>query len=198
MNLTNYYKPLPDIGLFGKTRSGKDTIYNALDFMGFDCERVAFGDIMKERFFQTFPHIPKEPKPIAQQIAYGEAMRTIDTHVWVKPTMNRVKLRSDILAQAGLRVPTFVYTDIRNSFEYDAVKNTGAVMVKVEATEELRAFRMAKLGEKPSEEIFNAPTEVALDSFEYDYVIYNNGDMEDLSKQIHELIYQIQLKRGNE
>lgn len=197
MNLNDFYKPLPDIGIFAKTRSGKDEIFKILQHMGFNVERVAFGDIMKERFFETFPHIPKEPKPIEQQIAYGEAMRQIDTHVWVRPTMNRKQMRADLLSQAGLKVPSFVYTDIRNMYEYNAVKQTGAIMLKVEADTSVRVSRMIELGETPSEFINNSPTEKLVDTFEYDYRITNNGTREDLEKAVTELIFQIQQKRND-
>lgn len=198
MNLNDFYKPLPDIGIFAKTRSGKDEIFKILYGMGFHVERVAFGDVMKERFFETFPHIPREPKPIEQQIAYGEAMRQIDTHVWVRPTMNRKQMRADLLSQAGLKVPTFVYTDIRNMYEYEAVKQTGAIMLKVEADTSVRVSRMLELGETPSEFINNSPTERLVDTFEYDYRITNNGTRKELEQTVTDLVFQIQQKRNDD
>jgi hypothetical protein len=198
MSFKQFYRPLPDIGIFAKTRSGKDEVFKILDRLGFDVERVAFGDVMKERFHQTFPHIPQHPKPIQELITYGEAMRQIDTHVWVTPTMNRVQLRRDILAQAGLQIPTFVYTDIRNVYEYEAVKSTGAIMVKVHADEEIRAHRMLTLGETPSAELFNAPTELAMDNFKADFTVTNNGTIEDLEKEVTELIFSIHRKRNEQ
>jgi dephospho-CoA kinase len=197
MSLSQFYKPLPDIGLFAKTRSGKDEVFNVIKRMGFNAERVAFGDVMKEKFHETFPLIPKDPKPTRQLITFGQAMRSIDNDVWVRPTLNRKKLRADVLAQASLPVPTFVFTDIRQPNEYEAVKSSGAVMVRVEADEKLRAIRMLNLGEKPSPELFNAPTESFIDTFEADYVIYNNGSISDLEKQVTELIFKIQEKRND-
>jgi hypothetical protein len=196
LSIEQFYKRLPDLGFFAKTRSGKDEVFKVLERMGFEVERVAFGDIMKERFHQSFPHIPKDPKPIQELITYGEAMRQIDSHVWVRPTMNRVRLRKDILSQAGLPVPTFVYTDIRNIYEYEAVKNSGALMIKIEAKEEVRARRMLQLGEKPSPEIFNAPTEKAMDNFKADLVIHNDGTLKDLEREATELIFSIQAKQA--
>jgi len=196
--LSQFYKPLPDIGLFAKMRSGKDEIFKILDHMGFDIERVAFGDVIKESFHEQFPTIPKEPKPTSQLISYGQAMREVDADVWVRPAMNIKRMRSDILAQAGLPVPSFVFTDIRQPNEYQAVKNSGAFMVKVEAPLELRVIRMLNLGEKVTPDMFEAPTERYLDSFEYDYVIYNNGTMEQLEKQVAEMLFKIQEKRNDE
>jgi hypothetical protein len=197
LTLNQFYRPLPDIGLFAKMRSGKDEVFKILDKMGFDVERVAFGDVLKESFFERFPHIPKEPKPTDKLIAYGQALREIDPDVWVRPTMNRVQLRKDILAQAGLRVPSMVYTDIRQPNEYDAVKGSGAFMVRVEAPLEQRVMRMIQLGEKPTLEVLEAPTEKYLESFEADFVIYNDGDYSNLEKQVVEMIFKIQEKRND-
>lgn len=195
--MSQFYKPLPDIGLFAKMRSGKDEVFKILDRMGFDVERVAFGDVLKESFHERFPTIPKEPKPTDKLIAYGQALREIDPDVWVRPTMNRVQLRKDILSQAGLRVPSMVYTDIRQPNEYDAVKGSGAFMVRVEAPLEQRVMRMLKLGEKPTLEVLEAPTEKYLESFEADFVIYNDGDYSNLEKQVTEMIFKIQEKRND-
>lgn len=195
--MSQFYKPLPDIGLFAKMRSGKDEVFKILDRMGFDVERVAFGDVMKESFYERFPHIPKDPKPIDLLQKYGQAMREIDPDVWVRPTMNRKQLKADILAQAGLMVPSFVFTDIRQPNEYQAVKDSGAFMVKVEAPLELRVKRMLELGETVTPEVLEAPTERYIDTFESDFVIYNDGTIEDLEKQVTEMIYKIQEKRND-
>lgn len=194
--MSQFYKPLPDIGLFAKMRSGKDEVFKILERMGFDVERVAFGDVMKESFFERFPHIPKEPKPTKLLQQYGQAMREIDPDVWVRPTMNRKQLRADILSNAGLKVPTFVFTDIRQPNEYQAVKDSGAFMVKIETPLELRVKRMLELGETVTPEVLEAPTELYIDTFEPDFVIYNDGTLEDLQKQVIEMIYKIQEKRN--
>lgn len=197
MSLSQFYRPLPDIGLFAKMRSGKDEVFKILDRMGFDVERVAFGDVMKESFFENFPNIPKEPKPTLQLIAYGQAMREIDQDVWVRPTMSRVQMRKNSLTRANLQVPSFVYTDIRQPNEYQAVKDSGAFMVKIETPLELRVKRMLELGETVTPEVLEAPTERYIDTFESDFVIYNDGTIEDLQKQVTEMIYKIQ-EKGND
>jgi dephospho-CoA kinase len=198
MSLEQFYKPLPDIGLFAEMRSGKDEVYKILEKMGYKVERVAFGDIMKESFHQRFPNIPKIPKPIKQLQHYGEAMRAIDPYVWVRPTMARTRVRADILAQAGLDTPTFVFTDIRNIYEYQAVKDSGAFMVRIKAPLEVRVKRMLELGETVSPEILNAPTETVIETFEADYVLHNDGTYNDLEKAVTEMIFKIQEKRMSE
>ncbi|WYD68267.1 hypothetical protein [Bacillus phage PK1] len=196
ISLNQFLKPLPNIALFAKTRSGKDEVYNVLNRMGWDVERYAFGDAMKEKFYSIFPDMPREPKPTIAMIEFGEAMRRIDPFVWVKPTMNKMSVRKYELAQAGLNVPSFVITDVRNWEEYNACKNAGFTMVKVWASEETRIRRMEALGEKVNRGVLDAPTEKRMDQFSYDFVVENDTDDYDtLVSNVTELIYQIQSRR---
>ncbi|WP_144498213.1 hypothetical protein [Bacillus paralicheniformis] len=197
ISLTQYLQPLPNIALFAKTRSGKDEVFKILKEIGWDVERYAFGDAMKEKFYEIFPDIPREPKPIKAMIDFGEAMRKIDPYVWVKPTMNIMKRRKYELAQAGLQVPSFVVTDVRNWEEYRACKDAGFTMVKVWSSEKTRINRMRALGEEVSRKILDAPTEKRMDQFNYDFVIENDtDDLDTLANNVVELVYQIQSKRG--
>lgn len=196
ISLKQFLKPLPNIALFAKTRSGKDEVYNVLKRMGWNVERYAFGDAMKEKFYSVFPDMPREPKPTKAMIEFGEAMRKIDPFVWVKPTMNKMNTRKYELAQAGLNVPSFVITDVRNWEEYNTCKNAGFTMVKVLASEETRIRRMETLGEEVSRSILDAPTEKRMDQFSYDFVVENDTDDYDtLVSNVTELIYQIQSQR---
>jgi dephospho-CoA kinase len=196
LSLSKFFEPLPNIALTAKMRAGKDEVFKILAEMGFDVERVAFGDAMKEHFFKTFPNIPREPKPIKQLQQYGQSMRAIYENVWVDKAMAYIERRTQELAQAGLRVPTFVFTDVRQPNEYKAVREAGFIVVRIEASEEVRIKRMLELGEEVSEEILNAETERYIDTYDVDYVVYNNGTREDLVREVTELVYKIQSRKG--
>lgn len=198
LSLEKFLKPLPNIALTAKMRAGKDEVFKIIDSMGFDVERVAFGDFMKKHFFETFPHIPKEPKPIRLLQKYGQYMRDIYENVWVDKAMQYMEKRKEELSRAGLRVPSFIVTDVRQPNEYEAVRKAGFIVVRIEAPLEKRIERMIALGETVSPEILNAETEQHIDKFQVDYVLYNDGTKEELKRQVIELIYQIQLKELNE
>lgn len=196
LSLSEFFKPLPNIALTAKMRAGKDEVYKIIESMGFDVERVAFGDFMKKHFFETFPNIPREPKPIGLLQKYGQSMRAIYNNVWVDKAMAYMEKRSEELSRAGLRVPTFIVTDVRQPNEYEAVRNAGFVVVRIEAPEELRVQRMLALGETVSQEILNAETEQHIDTFVVDYVIHNDGSLDDLKREVISLIYKIQQEKG--
>lgn len=181
---------LPNIGLIGKTRSGKDEIYKTLESMGFNVERIAFGDTMKEHFFKCFPHIPKEPKPIELLQQYGQAMREIDEDVWVKPVMEYIRQQKKLRKVMGLEVPAFVFTDIRQPNEYKTVASMeNTVLIKVKSSLENRVERMKALGETPTKEVLEAPTEKIIDKLDADIVLFNNGSLKQLRKQVEKLVY---------
>jgi hypothetical protein len=201
MSLQDFYKPLPNIAFFAKMRAGKDTAFEIIDEMGFDCERIAFGDVLRDRFHETFPWIPREPKPVEHYQKYGQAMREIDPDVWVHPTMARMQVRKDLLTQAGLQVPSFIATDVRQPNELEALKKAGFVVVYIHAHENVRIDRMIQCGQTVTRKILDAPTEMYIDEWlaqeEADHVVTNNGDRAQFEKNITELIYKIQAEKGN-
>lgn len=192
LSINEFYKPLPDIALFAEMRSGKDEFFKILQELGFDVQRVAYGDMMKVKFFEMFPHIPHEPKPIKEIIHFGQSMRVIDPDIWVKLAIGQLKMNRRFIEGAGLKHSTAVFTDVRQLNEYNACKALGCVMVKLEASKEVRVQRMLSAGETVSEEILNASTETVLQSFPYDFKVTNNGTREELMKEVVELVYKIQ------
>lgn len=191
LSVSEFYKPLPDIVVFGKMRSGKDEFCKIVQTLGFDVQRVAFGDPMKVKFFEMFPHIPQEPKPIKDIIHFGQSMRVIDPDIWVKLTIGQLKMNRRFIEGANLEPTPAIFTDVRQHNEYDACKQLGAVMVKLEVPEHIRVERMLKAGETVSEGILTASTETKLELFPYDYKITNNGSRDDFTREIVELIYKI-------
>jgi hypothetical protein len=200
MSLSEFYKPLPNIAFFAKMRAGKDEAFKILDEFGFDVERLAFGDVMKERFHEVFPWIPREPKPIGLYQKFGQMMRELDPDVWVRPTMARMQVRKDLLTQAGLLVPSFVATDVRQPNELEALEKAGFTIVYIHAHENVRVERMIKAGEQVGRGILDAPTEMHIDDWlaqeRAHYVVTNNGDRENFEKNLTELIYKIQSEKG--
>lgn len=188
---------LPNIALVAPMRAGKDEFFLVLEELGFPVKRIAFGDAMKGMFRNTYPWIPTEPKPIELLQKFGQSLRSIDEDVFVKPTMSKLWFDQQLCKGQALELPTYVFTDVRQPNEFQAVRDAGFVTVRLEASEEVRIKRMLAQGEKVSKEILNAPTEQFLKSFNCDYTISNNGTREEFKKNIIELIYKIQSREVN-
>ena len=193
MNNLRFDKLGFDIALTGEMRSGKDTVYQILTEFGYRVHRVAFGDMLKTKFHNTFQDIPWDPKPIQHYIDYGQAMRAIDEDVWVKALDERVRY----IKSTQLITPNIVITDVRQPNEFEYARKNGFVIVKVEASPQLRVHRMKSLGEEFNPDLFIQPTELHMQTQRVDYVLPNHTvDREELKTSIERLIRKIREDRG--
>ncbi len=157
----------------GKQYSGKDTAAKIMLEKMPEYRRCAMGDIIKLTYGRqkglTYDEIEKN-KAIYRQdlINLGNWGREQSPDYWLEK----------IIEQEG----NIIVTDVRVQHEYDVFKAAGAITIRVEASRETRAKRGQLIGE-------NDITEVGLDNVkDWDYVIDNNGDYENLTRQVEKII----------
>lgn len=160
----------------GKQFSGKDTAAKILLEAMPDYRRCAMGDIIKLTYGKekglTYEEIEKN-KPMYRQdlINLGNWGRAQNPDYWL----------NKIVEQEG----NIVVTDVRVEHEYEVFKAAGAISIRVEATRETRSKRGELVGETDI-------TEVGLDHVKnWDYVIDNNSDYENLKTQVNKIIEKI-------
>ena len=161
----------------GKQFSGKDTAAKIMLEKMPEYRRCAMGDIIKLTYGKekglTYEEIEKN-KPIYRQdlINLGNWGRAQDPDYWLKK----------IIEQDG----NIIVTDVRVPHEYEVFKNAGAIAIRVEASRENRIQRGGELiGE-------NDITETGLDNIkDWDYIIDNNSDYDNLKKQVLKIIKSI-------
>lgn len=160
----------------GKQFSGKDTAAKILLEAMPDYRRCAMGDIIKLTYGKekglTYDEIEKN-KPMYRQdlINLGNWGRAQNPDYWL----------NKIVEQEG----NIVVTDVRVEHEYEVFKAAGAISIRVEATRETRSKRGELVGETDV-------TEVGLDHVKnWDYVIDNNSDYENLKIQVNKIIEKI-------
>ena len=160
----------------GKQFSGKDTAAKILLEAMPDYRRCAMGDIIKLTYGKekglTYEEIEKN-KPMYRQdlINLGNWGRAQNPDYWL----------NKIVEQEG----NIVVTDVRVEHEYEVFKAAGAISIRVEATRETRSKRGELVGETDI-------TEVGLDHVKnWDYVIDNNSDYENLKIQVDKIIEKI-------
>ncbi len=141
-----------------------------------DFKRCAMGDIIKITYGKekglTYEEIEKN-KPLYRQdlINLGNWGRAQSPDYWL----------NKIIEQDG----NIIVTDVRVPHEYEVFKNAGAISIRVEASRETRASRGELIGETDI-------TEVGLDHInDWDYVIDNNGDYENLIRQVNKIIEKL-------
>ena len=160
----------------GKQYSGKDTAAKILLEAMPDFRRCAMGDIIKLTYGAqnglTYDET-EQNKAIYRQglIDLGNWGRSQSPDYWL----------NKIVEQEG----NIVVTDVRVPHEYEVFRRAGAIAIRVEATRETRASRGQLVGETDI-------TEVGLDNVtDWDYVIDNNSDYENLKKQVQKIVEEI-------
>lgn len=157
----------------GKQYSGKDTAAKIMLEKMPDYRRCAMGDIIKLTYGKqkglTYEEIEKNKAVYRQDL--------IDLGNWGRAQSQDYWLEK-IIEQEG----NIIVTDVRVQHEYDVFKAAGAITIRVEATRETRSKRGELVGETDI-------TEIGLDNIkDWDFVIDNNGDYENLVSQVNKII----------
>jgi phosphomevalonate kinase len=177
----------PGIGISGKAKSGKDLLCKMLlERLGPEWRREAFADALKVEWYKQvvgetctsakiiIEHVNREKEEwgvVRQQlIDLGQARRAEDPLYWVK----RVNLQ-----------PGCIITDVRFGNEFQALKDKGFLMVRIECTPETLASR----GQFPIDD----PSECELDGRDdWDIVVNNNGPAGVLETAADEIVKSVQ------
>lgn len=166
------------IALFGKMRSGKDTVGKMLiEELGF--KRYAFGDGIGAIIAEYFPQDWAKGKPRGHYQLIGQTFRQLDEEVWINYLLNKVE------QDGATRV---VVTDGRQQNESKRLKEEGYVIVKVEAPEEIRIKRILESGDTWTPEQLNHETELQVDLITDCITIRNDRDLAYLRKQVEALV----------
>ncbi len=160
----------------GKQYSGKDTAAKIMLEKMPDYRRCAMGDIIKLTYGKqkglTYEEIEKNKAVYRQDL--------IDLGNWGRAQSQDYWLEK-IIEQEG----NIIVTDVRVQHEYDVFKAAGAITIRVEATRETRSKRGELVGETDI-------TEIGLDNIkDWDFVIDNNGDYENLVSQVNKIIEKL-------
>ena len=172
------------IAITGTMRSGKDTVADILQEQsetGFTVYRFADGitDIIQ----QYFPLAAQSGKPRQHYQVIGQSLRQLDENVWVKA-----------LHRKRQYVPLYenqLITDLRQPNEVMYCKQHGFKVIKVVADETVRQQRAELAGDVWDCSSMQHPTEIAVESIAPDYLIENNGSMDELVAKVTAVYQQI-------
>lgn len=180
------------IALFGKMRSGKDTVAKILT-QEYGFKDFAFAQGIGEIIVKYFPTALSYGKPRQHYQHIGQSMRELDQDVWVKYLLKRVlHYKMDIrlsVENKNKRIPfRVVVTDGRQQNEAERLREEGYLIVKVEAPEDIRIDRMVQAGDVFTDELLTHETEKQVDLINADITILNDGTLEDLRLKVKDLI----------
>jgi hypothetical protein len=187
-----------NLALMGKARSGKDTVAARLT-VEHGYERVAFADPLKDMALSINPIVasdgigPFRLKPLVAAYGWerakdeytevrrilqtvGQSIRSYDPDYWVNVAMRTITERT-----LTKRAPVVV-TDVRYPNEAEALRVRGFILVRV-----VRPGRPDAL--TPAEQAASAHTsEVALDDWTPDVLIFNGGSLAELDQRVDALM----------
>ena len=174
------------VALFGKMRSGKNTVADTL-IIGLGFKEFAFGTGIGNIIKEYFPQELAKGKPRRHYQHIGQELRKLDEDVWINYLLKSVE-------ESGADL--VVVTDGRQENEAKRLREEGFTIIKVECPEELRIQRIKDSGDVFRPEQLLHETELAVDRVEADYVITNGGTLEDLAQQVLTLFMHLAKKDG--
>jgi len=183
-------------GFSGKMRSGKDTgadyVISRLTQFGLDTERLAFADTLKRigSYIQQECGFPVERDRELYQWLGTDYGRKRNNNVWVDALERKI----ETLETEG-DTDAIVITDVRFPNEVEMLHRHGFTLVRVAANTSLRLFR----GADP--DCLEHLSEIALDELDkrqtFDWMIQNEGSLEDYKKVLDAVIAREQLEGNN-
>ncbi|WJX07947.1 hypothetical protein QTA68_11745 [Bacillus cereus] len=182
------------IAITGKARSGK-TELSHYAWMLYGFKEFDFSAVLKDEFHRLFPHIPRDPKPRAYYQKFGQWLREIDPDIWVKLTMGKVHeyCFEDSLNKVNHK-PKVLVNGVRQPNEYQRLKDEGFIIIRVNASDDLRIGRARNVGDVFTEADLGHETESHIDTFEVDYEINNDWNLVQLYNQFDVIMKDIGMK----
>ncbi|WP_246029164.1 adenylate kinase [Paenibacillus humicus] len=186
---------LPNIGICGHLRSGKD-LAGAYLAERYGYTRFAFGDEMKRLAHEIFDDTPAYPKPRELYQWFGETMRQRDPDVWVRKCLEEIRAYTEAFGLGAFipgSAPPAVITDLRLPTEFSTLRSAGYVIIRIAAPEALRIQRAITASDTFNLRDLTHQTESHIDSFAVDYEIENSATPADLYAQIDAIIGELKL-----
>ena len=133
------------------------------------------------------------PRKLMQLLGTEAGREIIHPNIWVNALFADYKGKylgatDDMKEPVEMCFPNWIITDVRFPNEAKAIKDRGGIVIRVERKPFNRAGGMEgnKQFSKQIEEDTH-PSETALDGYEFDAVIDNNGSIEDLIEKVKQL-----------
>lgn len=130
------------------------------------------------------------PRKLLQLLGTECGREIIHPNIWVNALFANYNLTTVIGSEGIIKEhhPNWIITDVRFPNEAQAIKDRGGIVIRVERKPFNRAGGMEgnkQFSEQIKEDTH--PSETALDDYEFDHVIDNNGSIEDLIEKVKQL-----------
>jgi hypothetical protein len=133
-----------------------------------------------------FSMMPMTYREFLQKLGTDAIRNGLHSETWVNALFadyykSRIKYYVEDVSEYKMELPNWIITDLRFSNEFEAVKKHGGICIRVERRD---------FNEVPN---WNHPSETALDSYNFDYVLDNFGTIEDLVVEVEKMLKHFKL-----
>ena len=177
------------LAITGKLGAGKDVAVDYLVAM-YEFFPFTFSAKGKALFYELFPELRGDAKQRQPMRDFIHGITELNVpgaeNVWIDYLFRRIKEHEKLRC---CRPSNVLITDMRNRpEEYFRAKAEGFKILRITAPDELRIERAKRRGDVFHADDLNHPTETALDGFEVDYEIVNDGSLDDLYARLDEIM----------
>jgi len=178
------------LAITGKARSGKDTVANCVQAAFHDVFKLSLGDAIRQ--VRDVIYGPTDDKDRPALVMIGQNLRKGDPNVWIKAWLRQA---IDLIKLGSLR--KIVCADVRQPNEFSFFASLGALIVKMEADEELRIKKIKEVdGERATDpKLLNDETESYVDTFETGITLFNDYTV-DFADEIYNKLIPVLRERG--
>lgn len=178
------------IALFGKMRSGKDTVADIL-VNEYNFTKISFGEGIRKIIEEFFPESLSKGKPRHHYQFIGQELRKLNKDVWINNMLKRAEnIRIQNLIYTG-NSTDFVVADGRQLNEAERLREEGYTIILVVADEITRIERMEKLNDDYTLDMLRHETEQQVDLIEPDYVLLNTDSVDGLKRRIKDILHEL-------
>lgn len=176
----NWSKGTRILAIMGKMGSGKSTVASIFKRY-FDAQVFSFGQAVKVYAHKYAKYQPKpNEKPRRLYQIFGEKCKEVDTDIWIKLLASELQLALNVADKPVLAV----IDDLRFPNERLWAYENGIEVIQIVTTDLNREKRMEDRGDLFTTEQLKHISEKWVDILAEDYLIVNNGTLEDLEKEI--------------
>ncbi|MGF9741915.1 AAA family ATPase [Bacillus safensis] len=176
------------LAITGKLGAGKDEAVKYLVAM-YEFFPFTFSAKGKALFYELFPELRGDSKQRQPMRDFINGITELDVpganNVWVNYLFRRIKDHEHF---RNGRPSNLLITDIRKPAEYERAKAEGFKVLRITAPDQIRFERAKRRGDNFKASDLDHPTETALDHFEVDYAVSNDGTLDDLYAILDEIM----------
>lgn len=156
--------------------------------------------------FNNIVYAPYTYRSLLQTVGTDAMRNMVHPNIWINALFADYKAKFKVTAlkqpigyTTELEYPNWIITDLRFPNELKAIKDRGGIVIRVNRkTINLKennnlVHSAIQNGEINPNDLIEHPSETALDDAEFDYVIDNNGTIEDLIIKVKEILIKEEL-----